>query len=92
MNKPTIKTMHQLRTLHPEFFEQQRSQGYRIESPLLKHGYFIMSFMSAANSEGNRIYSIFRYDEIINTIVYIDTRRNRESAIDFIRSKQRINI
>ena len=87
-----IKTLHQLRTLHPTFFEEQGKQGYRIESPLLKHGFFIMSFMSAANSKDNRIYSIFRYDENINTIVYIDTRRSRESAMDFIRSKQRINI
>ena len=87
-----IKTMHQLRTLHPAFFEQQRAQGYRIESPFLKHGYFIMSFMSAVNDKDSRIYSIFRYDGNIDTIVYIDTRRSRESAVDFIRSKQRINI
>ena len=87
-----LKTMHQLRTLHHQFFESQRSQGYHIESPFLKHGYFIMSFMSAANSKDSRIYSIFRFDECLNTIVYIDTRRSRESAIDFIRSKQRINI
>ena len=80
-----VKTMHQLRTLHPQFFESQRKQGYHIESPLLKYHYFIMS---AANSKDSRIYSIFRLDECLNTIVYIDTRRSRESAVDFIRSKQ----
>ena len=38
-----VKTMRQLRTLHPQFFESQRQQGYRIESPFLKHGCFIFN-------------------------------------------------
>ena len=86
-----IKTMHQLRTLYPEFFAERR-KTHRIESPLLKHGYFIMSnFPGGGDIQSEaRMYHVFRFDG--ENIVYIDTRRSRESAIDFIRSKQRINI